>query len=243
MKDYIELSKEQSNKIRNLFFEKTNSSFFSLKQCPFTNFVLKIENDKHKTLTFDYEVSGENVLSVNIGGLIKLYSRIEYKEKEREYALIISNVEKDVRTPNSIISQLLFFNERNNEQKRKELISIYFMPFFELNYYVREHLPTVFRKEIKKRELAIFYKGKSKDKNKRRAIQLCNVYTLNEDFEDFSGGAEKRHIEFSCPSWGVRGHYRHLKNGKVVFVRPFIKGKERKNPDKYNNYRGKEYKI
>lgn len=29
-----------------------------------------------------------------------------------------------------------------------------------------------------------------------------------------------RHIE----SWGVRGHERHLKNGKVVLVKPYVKG-------------------
>lgn len=27
-----------------------------------------------------------------------------------------------------------------------------------------------------------------------------------------------------CEAWGVRGHYRHYKNGKVIFVRPHTKG-------------------
>lgn len=30
-----------------------------------------------------------------------------------------------------------------------------------------------------------------------------------------------------CPSWEVRGHYRHYKSGKVVFIQSFKKGKHR----------------
>ena len=38
---------------------------------------------------------------------------------------------------------------------------------------------------------------------------------------------EGGHREIMCPCWEVRGHYRHLKSGKVIFIRPFKKGKER----------------
>lgn len=31
----------------------------------------------------------------------------------------------------------------------------------------------------------------------------------------------------TCPCWGVRGHYRHYKSGKTVFVKAFKKGKDR----------------
>ena len=30
-----------------------------------------------------------------------------------------------------------------------------------------------------------------------------------------------------CPAWEVRGHYRHCKSGKVVYVKPHVKGKLR----------------
>ena len=35
------------------------------------------------------------------------------------------------------------------------------------------------------------------------------------------------HHEIKCPSWEVRGHYRHYKSGKVVFIPSYKKGKER----------------
>lgn len=36
-----------------------------------------------------------------------------------------------------------------------------------------------------------------------------------------------RQYEKHCESWGVRGHYRHYKSGKVVFIQPYTKGKGR----------------
>lgn len=31
----------------------------------------------------------------------------------------------------------------------------------------------------------------------------------------------------TCPCWSVRGHYRHYKSGKVVFIKNYEKGKEK----------------
>lgn len=31
----------------------------------------------------------------------------------------------------------------------------------------------------------------------------------------------------NCPCWSVRGHYRHYKSGKVVFIKKYEKGKEK----------------
>ena len=36
-----------------------------------------------------------------------------------------------------------------------------------------------------------------------------------------------REIVRRCEAWTVRGHYRHLKSGKIVYVRPHKKGKGR----------------
>ena len=42
-----------------------------------------------------------------------------------------------------------------------------------------------------------------------------------------------REIIRRCEAWSVRGHYRHYKNGKVVFIAPYIKGKGRVKPKEY----------
>ena len=43
----------------------------------------------------------------------------------------------------------------------------------------------------------------------------------------------KRHNIITCPCWGVAGHYRHYKNGNVVFIESYRKGKKRNNPEAY----------
>lgn len=43
--------------------------------------------------------------------------------------------------------------------------------------------------------------------------------------------------EIQCPCWSVRGHYRHYKSGKTIFIKNYLKGKEKdgKKP-KYKEY-------
>ena len=38
---------------------------------------------------------------------------------------------------------------------------------------------------------------------------------------------EGQHHSIQCPCWEVRGHYRHYKSGKVVFIPAYKKGKQR----------------
>lgn len=118
-------------------------------------------------------------------------------------------------------------------------VSGYFFGFFLINNYIKNHLPSTFvfnPANPQKIKRDVFYGGKSKDINKRKRVELCSVYRLATSETSCGRNGER----FSCPAWGVRGHYRHLKNGKVIFVRPFVKGKERANAGAYKE---KEYRI
>lgn len=42
--------------------------------------------------------------------------------------------------------------------------------------------------------------------------------------------------KINCPCWGVRGHYRHYKSGKTIFVKEYKKGKERTRETKQKIY-------
>lgn len=37
----------------------------------------------------------------------------------------------------------------------------------------------------------------------------------------------RKSIQYRCECWGVRGHIRHLKNGNMIFIKPFKKGRKR----------------
>lgn len=76
------------------------------------------------------------------------------------------------------------------------------------------------------------FKKKSKGKGQRK-IRLLKSYTLIRTEPIVS----HRHGKITCPCWGVRGHYRHYKSGKVVFIAAYQKGKDR------SRYTSKEYVV
>lgn len=84
------------------------------------------------------------------------------------------------------------------------------------------------------------------EKNKHKTLKTekdNKIYLLDEIVEYVndngltvsSNGTHK----INCPCWSVRGHYRHYKSGKVVFVKNYKKGKERENKEP----KGKEYVL
>ncbi len=60
----------------------------------------------------------------------------------------------------------------------------------------------------------------------KREVRMRNVYVIKSGI-NLKKVMPSKHL--SCPCWAVRGHYRHLANGKVVFVKPYTKGTQRKN--------------
>lgn len=57
------------------------------------------------------------------------------------------------------------------------------------------------------------------------------IYLLDEivDYVNENGLtiAKSGNRAITCPCWDVRGHYRHYKSGKVVFIKNYEKGKEK----------------
>jgi len=107
--------------------------------------------------------------------------------------------------------------------------------FLAINYFIK-HIPTSYRENKTKVEQTIEV-GKGHNKKYKRVVHLERTYTF-EKLDKLS----KSHIKhiFKCLCWGVRGHVRHYKSGKVVFIQPFKKGKERNNMEAFS---GKEYRL
>lgn len=75
-------------------------------------------------------------------------------------------------------------------------------------------------KEIAKNK----YKNlKTKKDNKIYLLDEIVEYVNDNGLTVSSYGTHK----INCPCWSVRGHYRHYKNGRVVFVKSYEKGKEK----------------
>lgn len=57
--------------------------------------------------------------------------------------------------------------------------------------------------------------------------QERELYLLNDIIKYVSIHPNKKSIKYRCECWGVRGHIRHYKNGKVTFIEPYKKGRKR----------------
>ena len=65
------------------------------------------------------------------------------------------------------------------------------------------------------------------ERKARTVVKMFKRYTLKKDWKK---AVSRKKMEYHCLAWSVRGHFRTMKNGKKVFVRPYVKGKEK---DKY----------
>lgn len=74
-------------------------------------------------------------------------------------------------------------------------------------------------------------RAKPENNNKSESQRDNKIYLLDDVVEyvnvnGLSNLSRTTHI-INCPCWSVRGHYRHYKNGKVIFVKNYEKGKEK----------------
>ncbi len=67
-------------------------------------------------------------------------------------------------------------------------------------------------------------------------VRILDISVTESEVRDYVRRASAVHT-WHCPAWGVRGHYRHYKNGKVSYVKPYVKGKNK------SAYAGREYTL
>ena len=77
-------------------------------------------------------------------------------------------------------------------------------------------------------------KAQGRKKHDHSTVRFYKTYTLK---KNWVSRANRKKADIRCPAWGVRGHYRHYKNGKTIFIKSYVKGKDR------DNYAGKEYSL
>ena len=74
-------------------------------------------------------------------------------------------------------------------------------------------------------------KGRYKRVRKARFVKVIHVTSI---------AAPRGSHNITCPCWGVAGHWRNYKSGKRVWIGPYRKGRERRNPAAY---KPKEYEL
>lgn len=94
-------------------------------------------------------------------------------------------------------------------------------------------LPTIWRKNKEDPSKKPLANGKTQ----RRTALLRNTYVYNSQYVPF-----RNYETYTCECWGVRGHIRHLKDGREIFIKPYKKGIKRNSIDEGKDYKyGKRY--
>lgn len=77
-------------------------------------------------------------------------------------------------------------------------------------------------------------------RHEKRPVLVKRIIPVDADANEIKYGEASSGRQFNLPSWGVRGHSRTLPDGRATQVRPYRKGKDRKNPEALVN---KEYQF
>lgn len=95
------------------------------------------------------------------------------------------------------------------------------------------------------RKRVIRQQNSSDKKNVSHSVEKGNkkknrVFYLDDIVEYIANHTEtESHHTIKCKCWDVRGHYRHYKSGKTVFIKSYRKGKQRDNVEP----KSKEYIV
>lgn len=111
--------------------------------------------------------------------------------------------------------------------------------FFVVQHYLKR-LPEAWIKKKVEKKLSEKEVSELKKAGKKRVrkVKLINHYTFSVDELERRAKEHDKSKVFLCPCWGVRGHQRHLKNGKVVWIHAYRKGAKR---NEENVYESKTY--
>lgn len=138
-----------------------------------------------------------------------------------------------------------------NRDRDIEQIGRAFAAFMELNWLI-VHQPSAIKESrvpAGENQLQVMAKSSRKKAAKGRTKVYLRMLTVppekSPDWETLKAktpeAVQERAIrEITCPVWTVRGHMRHYKSGKTVYVAPYRKGKER---DSASAVSGKEYVL
>lgn len=77
-------------------------------------------------------------------------------------------------------------------------------------------------------------------KKNNHIVLVKRIIQIDEDGNIIKHGASNANHEYTATVWGVRGHYRTLPDGRVIYICPYCKGKDRNKQGVYNK---KEYRF
>ncbi len=166
--------------------------------------------------------------------------------KSRNEKLVEFTVNNDPDSNGSIVDAVdgllyeQFLNDELHDPKQRHERQTQMQKFiihlvFEFEFFVMRglELRKVTEKEYANRVLKQEKENKKKNKNRKPGQKLDTIINMDEIVKYIKPGDFKRIITgggtriYMCEDWEVRGHWRHYKNGKKVFINSYHKGVKR----------------
>ena len=235
--DRIELSLQELDDINYFMIDKyTTNPNNDLAMCEFVLFVKRFEMnlikvDADTTTIYRYDKENQRLY---IKDTKKFYSKdkthielehLEYYYEKGEWIFDKNNsrVTYDGKEEDSYTKEYfgeIFIEPKTGRELHRNDVSL--EEFFYFNKFIMDYRPVI-TIEDKEEHIQIQSKKKHKKNKPTYRINLYKVIHLKKDWQT----EIKKHIEYTCPAWRVRGHYRTYKSGKQVYIKPYVKGKNR----------------
>lgn len=185
----------------------------------FNEFMLTIRGDyfgKYLDIVYKVKIDG-----VNEKQKIKIKEIMIDKEGKRKITETETTVGGFLDELHEVLKITIEATENN---KREELKAVendtMLCPMFFMKYCIDKAMnrEIIECKTTKKKYKPINERSKTKPKTEYKLFEIIRKY--------------ERHINhnrhnMTCEHWEVKGHFRHYKNGKVVYIKPFSKGKNK----------------
>ena len=149
-----------------------------------------------------------NPIDVFKGEIIYLHSNIEDHETKQKICFVVSKDEKTYAC--------------SPQTETSSRLSEYLFDIFYKTVYLMKN--NIFELEEKTVKIGNSNKKKRNKKYKSK-IKHYKFYTIANK-EEITRKLSSKHI-ITCNLWEVSGHYRRYKSGKVVYIKPYKKGKDR----------------
>lgn len=162
-------------------------------------------------------------------------NKIQYDD----YGLVLKNYKYEIDVQEYIDKLMNFIRSTKNKEDFKKIYKEQYNfvdiepPMSFINYIIRESKKRKYEYiETEHRNNESKNRKKTTNNSKNKKYELLDCIKI---YQKKIG--ERKKYEITCESWQVRGYFRHLKSGKVIWVKPFTKGKNKDNKNK------KEYKL
>lgn len=196
--------------------------------------------DNHKDYVRSFKpVLEKGCIEVYIDG--KVYHKQVFEKNDKGYLYSMYYDDKVIymlqwfeNKTAKVFMNLLSFNEQDMFEYNQSCISLHASIMAYMEYYSdkREYVEvedTTIRKKKKKAKK----QGAQSNKKSKRYVKIKKkVYKVSIPNEAVK--LDRKRYERKIEKWNVRGHYRQLKNGQRVWIKPHVRGEGKEvNPKNY----------